>query len=52
MGMREDFGGRKYTSAKLETRSAWRYGKFTARARLQHGDARRLRRQEVHVGEA
>jgi len=38
--VREDFGGKKYTSAKLETRNAWRYGKFTARARLQHGDAR------------
>jgi len=37
---REDFGGRKYTSAKLETQNAWRYGKFCARARLQHGDAR------------
>lgn len=38
--MREDFGGRKYTSAKLETHDSWRYGKFSVRARLQHGKAR------------
>jgi len=37
---REYFGGRKYTSAKLETHDAWRYGKFSVRARLQHGHAR------------
>jgi beta-glucanase (GH16 family) len=38
--VREEFGGRKYTSAKLKTQDAWRYGKFSVRARLQHGDAR------------
>eukprot|EP00419_Tripos_fusus_P058273 CAMPEP_0172928720 /NCGR_PEP_ID=MMETSP1075-20121228/218119_1 /TAXON_ID=2916 /ORGANISM="Ceratium fusus, Strain PA161109" /LENGTH=464 /DNA_ID=CAMNT_0013790007 /DNA_START=84 /DNA_END=1476 /DNA_ORIENTATION=- len=38
--VREDFGGTKYTSAKLETHDAWRYGKFSVRARLQHGQAR------------
>jgi len=37
---REDFGGKQYTSAKLKTQNSWRYGKFSARARLQHGDAR------------
>jgi len=38
--VREDFRGKKYTSAKLETIDSWLYGKFSVRARLQHGKAR------------
>jgi len=38
--VREEFEDKHYTSAKLQTHKAWRYGKFSARARLQHGDAR------------
>lgn len=37
---REDFGGRQYTSAKLESRTDWLYGKFHVRARLMYGKAR------------
>jgi len=37
---REDFGGRRYTSAKLESRVDWLYGKFHVRARLNKGTAR------------
>jgi beta-glucanase (GH16 family) len=38
--VREDFGGRRYTSAKLQTRADWLYGKFSVRARLNRGVGR------------
>ena len=38
---REWYGGRRFTSAKLESRADWLYGKFHVRARLQKGTARR-----------
>lgn len=37
---REDYGGREYTSAKLESRTEWVYGKFHVRARLKDGKGR------------
>merc|ERR1712079_503657 len=35
-----EFEDKHYTSAKLQTHKAWRYGKLSARAKLPHGDAR------------
>jgi len=37
---REWYGGRRFTSAKLESRADWLYGKFHVRARLLKGTAR------------
>jgi len=38
---REDFGGKSYTSAKLQSQGdGWMYGKFSVRMRLLHGVAR------------
>merc|ERR1719210_6906 len=31
---REDFGGRHYTSAKMESKASWLYGKFHVRSRM------------------
>jgi len=38
--LREDYKDHKYTSAKLETKVAWTYGKFHVKARLNQGSAR------------
>jgi len=38
--VREDYGGETYTSAKLESKADWTYGKFHVRARLNRGSAR------------
>jgi beta-glucanase (GH16 family) len=38
--VRENYDGHKYTSAKLESKVEWTYGKFHVRARLNKGTAR------------
>ena len=37
---REDYQSHKYTSAKLESKAEWTYGRFHVRARLNEGVAR------------
>jgi len=38
--LRENYGGELYTSAKLESKADWKYGRFHVRARLNKGTSR------------